>query len=52
MESLDDFANQSADLQLLEDLLLGELRVDDFVKFEILLGPALVLTLIDTMHSR
>ena len=36
MEALDDLGDQTLDLQLIEDVLLGDLRVDYFVKFEIL----------------
>ena len=37
MESLDDLGNEATDLELLEHLLLAVLRIDDLVKFEILL---------------
>lgn len=36
VETLDDFRDEAFDLQLVEDILLAELRVDDFVEFEIL----------------
>ena len=35
MEALDYLANETSDLQLVEDFLLTELRVNDLVKFKI-----------------
>ena len=40
MESLDHFSNQTADLELLENLLLSVLFINDFVEFVILSGIA------------
>ena len=40
MESLDNFSNQTADLELLENLLLSVLFINDFVESVILSGIA------------
>lgn len=36
MEALDDLGDQTSDLKLVKYLLLGVLRVNDLIKFEIL----------------